>query len=81
MSMIAKIQNKFLSSVVAFTEFKKSEKGVTAVEYAVVIAGVTAIVLVIFGNNGPVATMLNTVFTTIENRVTNQVTGAGVSGA
>jgi len=39
-------------------DFFKKEEGVTAVEYAIVVAGVAAVVLFIFGSSGPVREML-----------------------
>ncbi|MWP46327.1 Flp family type IVb pilin [Gilliamella sp. Pas-s27] len=53
-------------------KFTKNEQGVTAIEYAIVAAGVAAVVLVIFnGNSGPVHAMLNGVFTALQDRLVN----------
>lgn len=41
----------------------------TAIEYAVVIAGVAAVVMVIFGREGPVNEMLTNTFNTLEERI------------
>ncbi|WP_198228785.1 MULTISPECIES: Flp family type IVb pilin [unclassified Gilliamella] len=47
-------------------KFIKNERGVTAIEYAIVAAGVSAVILVIFnGTGGPVHDMLNNVFNTL----------------
>ena len=47
-------------------KFIKNERGVTAIEYAIVAAGVSAVILVIFnGTSGPVHDMLNNVFNTL----------------
>ena len=73
MSMIQTLKNKMLAASVAVTEFKNSEKGVTAVEYAVVIAGVTILVLAIFGNTGPVNKMLSSVFSSVQTKVISAV--------
>lgn len=66
MAFTDKIQHLTLKGYVSATEavrnFKKDEKGVTAVEYAIVIAGVAAFVAVIFGQNGTVSTMLTNIF-------------------
>ncbi|OCG18271.1 Flp family type IVb pilin [Gilliamella sp. WF3-4] len=52
-------------------KFVKNEKGVTAIEYAIVAAGVAAVVLVIFDKqNGPVKTMLTEVFSSLKNKLT-----------
>lgn len=57
--------------------FFKKEEGVTAVEYAIVVAGVAAVVMFIFGTeNGPVKTMLNTTFTTLGTKLTGMINGS-----
>jgi pilus assembly protein Flp/PilA len=57
--------------------FVKNEKGVTAIEYAVVAAGVAAVVLVIFKkDSGPVYSMLYDVFTNLKNRLVSTI-GSG----
>lgn len=76
MSIINAIKNKVLAGCIAVSEFKTNKKGVTAVEYAVVVAGVTAIVLVIFGKEGTVKQMLTTIFSTIETNVVKGVESA-----
>ena len=53
----------------AIRGFKRDEKGVTAVEYAIVIAGVAAVVAVIFGKDGAVQTMLTDIFGNIKDKV------------
>ena len=51
-------------------KFIKNERGVTAIEYAIVAAGVSAVLLVIFDKvNGPVYKMLNSVFTTLQTKL------------
>ncbi|POT57846.1 Flp family type IVb pilin [Citrobacter amalonaticus] len=56
-------------------QFFKKEDGVTAVEYAIVVAGVAAVVLIIFGSKGPVWDMLNSTFTTLKTSVTGMIGG------
>ncbi|MEG0204115.1 UNVERIFIED_ORG: pilus assembly protein Flp/PilA [Citrobacter freundii] len=60
-------------------DFFKKEEGVTAVEYAIVVAGVAAVVLFIFGSSGPVREMLNTTFTTLETKITSMINGGGTT--
>jgi len=67
----------YLSSVRAqlrsfANKFIKNECGVTAIEYAIVAAGVSAVILVIFDNHpgGPVYDMLNGVFTSLKTKLT-----------
>ena len=51
-------------------KFIKNERGVTAIEYAIVAAGVSAVLLVIFNkDNGPVKNMLNGVFTSLQSKL------------
>ncbi|EFB7478736.1 Flp family type IVb pilin [Salmonella enterica subsp. enterica serovar Newport] len=52
----------------------RKNDGVTAVEYAIVVAGVAAIVLFIFGSGGPVKAMLNDTFTEIQSQVKKLIT-------
>lgn len=49
--------------------FLKSEQGVTAVEYAIVLAGVAAVVAVIFGKDGTVQQLLTSIFKTVSSQV------------
>ena len=49
--------------------FKDDERGVTAVEYAIVLAGVAAVVAVIFGQDGTVQKMLEGIFSNVESKV------------
>ena len=57
-------------------KFIKNERGVTAIEYAIVAAGVSAVLLVIFDNQagGPVYDMLNGVFTSLKAKLTGIIT-------
>ncbi|NEN35108.1 Flp family type IVb pilin, partial [Escherichia coli] len=58
--------------------FKNNEKGVTAVEYAIVIAGVAAVVAVVFGSGGTVEHMLTDIFDSIKTKVdTSMQLGGG----
>ncbi|OCG44277.1 hypothetical protein A9G35_08555 [Gilliamella sp. Choc5-1] len=54
-------------------KFIKSEQGVTAIEYAIVAAGVAAVVLVVFGSGGPVESMLNSVFDKLKTRMSTLI--------
>ncbi|OCG12209.1 hypothetical protein A9G24_08780 [Gilliamella sp. App6-5] len=56
-------------------KFIKSEQGVTAIEYAIVAAGVSAVVLVIFGTeaNSPVNAMLKDVFSKLQSKLTTTI--------
>lgn len=60
---------KITDAVDAVRRFKLDERGVTAVEYAIVIAGVAGIVAVIFGSDGTVSKMLKGIFSSIQTNV------------
>lgn len=53
----------------------RKNDAVTAVEYAIVVAGVAAIVLSVFGTTGPVQTMLNETFTNLKTQVASLIGG------
>jgi pilus assembly protein Flp/PilA len=56
------------------SKFVKNELGVTAIEYAIVAAGVAAVVLVIFDkDSGPVHDMLTDVFSTLQTKLTTTI--------
>lgn len=59
--------------------FFKKEEGVTAVEYAIVVAGVAAVVLFIFGTTGPVQVMLKDTFEALGTKLKGLI-GSGASG-
>lgn len=71
--MLNRVYDKYLAVYTCVAgcihDFKRNEKGVTAVEYAIVIAGVAAVVAVIFGENGTVDTLLNKIFGDIQTKV------------
>lgn len=69
--------NKMESLKEKYKGFIRANDGVTAVEYAIVVAGVAAIVLAVFGNKGPVKDMLDNTFTTLKTNVNNLVNGGG----
>ena len=74
----------YLSAVYAqarnFTsKFIKNERGVTAIEYAIVAAGVSAVVLIIFGNNGTVFTMFQTIFNQLSAKLYTIIATTGSS--
>ena len=55
-------------------KFIKNERGVTAIEYAIVAAGVSAVLLVIFDKaNGPVYKMLYSVFTSLQAKLSGLI--------
>jgi pilus assembly protein Flp/PilA len=57
---------------VFFNEFKNNEKGVTAVEYAIVACAISAIVLTVF--NGTLQDALTTAMSKISDNITTAAT-------
>ena len=76
--MLNRVYDKYLAAYTCVArciyDFKNNEKGVTAVEYAIVIAGVAAVVAVIFGSGGTVQTMLSDIFTSVKDKVDASMT-------
>ena len=76
--MLNRVYDKYLAAYTCVAgcihDFKRNEKGVTAVEYAIVIAGVAAVVAVIFGSGGTVQTMLSDIFTSVKDKVDASMT-------
>ena len=55
-------------------KFIKNERGVTAIEYAIIAAGISSVLLVIFDkDNGPVRNMLWNVFSSLQSKLTSIV--------
>lgn len=79
--LLKKLNEKTTAMYVNVTEairgFKRDEKGVTAVEYAIVIAGVAAVVAVIFGKEGAVQNMLTDIFGNIKDKVNESMGNGG----
>ncbi|SFQ95136.1 MULTISPECIES: Flp family type IVb pilin [unclassified Enterobacter] len=67
--LLIKAYVKSLNGVERARDFLKDERGVTAVEYAIVLAGVAAVVAVIFGRNGTVENMIKGIFSTVSAQV------------
>lgn len=85
MKLLETLNDKFLGACVTVREaahdFKHNQKGVTAVEYAIVIAGVAAVVSVIFGKqDGTVANLLKNIFSSVESSVLDNVNSAASGG-
>lgn len=67
---------KLINSLKLYAKkFARNQEGVTAIEYAIVAAGVAAVVMVIFASNGPVASMLNNTFSVLGNKLGNIING------
>lgn len=75
--MLNRVYDKYLAAYTCVAgsiyDFKRNEQGVTAVEYAIVIAGVAAVVSVVFGSGGSVQSTLTSVFTAVTTKITGLV--------
>ena len=60
--------------------FCKDQNGVTAVEYAIVLAGVAAVVAVVFGSDGQVQQMITALFNKAATAVSVTVTNGSSTG-
>lgn len=59
----------FVKSTLALEEFKKDQRGVTAIEYAIIGVAISAIVLAVF--NGDLKTALQGAMGTISSNITS----------
>lgn len=55
----------------------KNESGATAIEYGMIAAGMAVIVIAVFASNGPVYTMLSSMFEAVSSTVNTAATNAG----
>lgn len=63
------ILKAYVNTSTALQSFFKKEDGVTAIEYAIVVAGIAAVVLVVFGTGGPIETAITDVFTKLKTKL------------
>ncbi|WP_392562022.1 Flp family type IVb pilin [Orbus sturtevantii] len=56
-------------------KFVKNETGVTAIEYAILAAASSAVILVIFAPDGVVSHMFVNVFNSLSDRLVNVING------
>ena len=64
------ILNLYVLVAVKLEALRRDERAVTAVEYAIVLAGVAAIVAVVFApETGPVAKLLTSIFEGVTTKV------------
>ncbi|MBJ3589766.1 Flp family type IVb pilin [Salmonella enterica subsp. enterica serovar Saintpaul] len=67
--LLIKAYVKGITGIQNVRDFAKSERGVTAVEYAIVLGGVAAVVAVIFGRDGTVQKLLENIFSEVSSQV------------
>lgn len=72
--LLIKAYVKGLNGAERVHNYFKDERGVTAVENAIVLAGVAAVVAVIFGRGGTVENLLKSIFSTVSEQVMSSIT-------
>ncbi|PWI35240.1 Flp family type IVb pilin [Vibrio albus] len=53
----------------ALQHFKRDQRGVTSIEYAIIGVAIAAIMLLVFSDTGPLATALNDAMNTISTQI------------
>lgn len=70
--------NKVIFKTLAAIEsFKNDQRGVTAIEYAVIAVAVSAMMLVVFGDGSPVEEALKGAMSTVGDKIDAAGTNAG----
>ncbi|GLQ72188.1 Flp family type IVb pilin [Vibrio penaeicida] len=59
----------FVNAQLALEKFKKDERGVTAIEYAVIAVAISGIAFTVFSQTGPLKVALAKAITTIAGRL------------
>lgn len=57
------------------SDFLKSEKGVTSIEYGVLAAGLAAVIAIVLGDDGAFTQALTGAFDTVANSIQEQTAG------
>ena len=63
------LTNLYVRGQMLFDDLKNDQRGVTAIEYAVVAVAVTAMVILVFGDSGSIDTALDNAMTTITTKL------------
>ncbi|MGR5166221.1 Flp family type IVb pilin [Vibrio astriarenae] len=71
----------FVNAQVALQNLKNDERGVTAIEYAIIGVAISAIVMVVFAQDGGLNEALTTAMGNISNNINCANGGAAASGA
>ncbi|CCN45594.1 putative Flp/Fap pilin component [Vibrio nigripulchritudo MADA3029] len=61
----------FVNAQLAFENFKKDERGVTAIEYAIIAVAISGVVFTVFKDSGPLKAALDAAMTKITSNITN----------
>ncbi|GAL12439.1 Flp pilus assembly protein [Vibrio astriarenae] len=61
----------FVKAQVALQDLKNDERGVTAIEYAIIGVAISAIVLIVFSNDGGLKTALSGAISEVSNNISS----------
>ena len=85
MKLTQSIFSTYYSAKNSVQNFIKRQDGVTAIEYAIVAAGVAAVVVYVFSDQGSFKSALTGIFTRLSNQLNGllggSATGTGAAGA
>lgn len=77
MKLTQSIFSAYYSAKNSVENFVKRQDGVTAIEYAIVAAGVAAVVVVLFKSNGPFAHSMEEIFKRLSTQLDTLLPGSG----
>lgn len=77
MKLFNNIVSAYYTTKSRVANFVENQDGVTAIEYAIVAAGVAAVVLVVFKKDGSFGTALSEVFTSLASKLTTSIAASG----
>lgn len=61
----------YVKAKLALEDFKNDQRGVTAIEYAIIGVAIATIVGTVFSQNGTLKTALDNALTSISNKITS----------
>lgn len=80
MKLTQSVFSAYYSAKNSVQNFLKREDGVTAIEYAIVAAGVAAVVVVLFQSDGAFAKSMKEIFSRLSSQLDTLLPGSGTGG-
>lgn len=77
MTLFNNVVSAYYTTKSRAADFIRKQDGVTAIEYAIVAAGVAAVVLVVFEKDGSFGKALSEVFSSLSSKLTKQIASVG----
>lgn len=77
MTLFNNVVSAYYTTKSRAADFIRKQDGVTAIEYAIVAAGVAAVVLVVFEKDGSFGQALSDVFSSLSSKLTKQIADVG----